>query len=60
MKTTIRFFVYDWIEDENDWDIIECDELEFLQFDGEISYERHTMFDNGVNQVCLTKGLPKG
>lgn len=60
MKTTIRFFVYDWIEDESDFDIVECDELEFLQFDGEISYERHTMFENGVNQVCLTKGLPQG
>ena len=58
MKTIIRFFVYDWYDAENDYR--ECDELEFLQFDGVISYERHTMFENGVDQVCLTKGLPEG
>ena len=32
--------------------IIENDFLEAL---GKISYKRHTVFENGVNQVCLTK-----
>lgn len=60
MKTTIRFFVYDFCEDAQDYDIVEVDEYDFLQFDGAISYDRHTVFENGVNQVCLTKGLPEG
>ena len=60
MITPIRFLVYDSIEAVSDSDIVGCDELGFLQFDGAISYERHTMFENGVDQVCLTKGLLQG
>jgi len=55
----VRFFIYDFCEDSNDFDEVECAEEVFLQFDGEISYERFTMFENGSDQVCLTKGFPK-
>lgn len=49
--TPVRFFM--WDEDEDD--IVECTEYDFEQADGVIEYIRHTMHDNGVNQVCLTK-----
>lgn len=58
MKTDIRFFVFDWDMDEPD--IVEVSEHDFLAHDGAITYERHTMRENGVSQVCLTKGLPNG
>lgn len=38
-------------------EIVEVDEAEFLAAEGSITYERHTMWANGVNQICLTKGL---
>jgi len=57
MNTVIRFFIVDG-EDSSDFDLREVSENEFLSFEGEIIYERHTMRENGVNQVCLTKGLP--
>lgn len=65
MQTTIRYFTFDYDEDHydedlEDYDIIEVSEAEFLDFNGEIEYERHTVRENGVNQVCLTKGLPRG
>lgn len=60
MQITIRFFIYDYDDEQEDYDIIEVSESEFLDFDGEIEYERHTVRENGVNQVCLTKGLPRG
>ena len=60
MILPIRFFIYDFDEDQQDYDIIECSESEFLDFNGEIEYERHTVRENGVSQVCLTKGIPKG
>lgn len=54
MTLPIRFFKYDIIEGE--LDIIETTETDFLECEGEITYERDTMFQNGVNQVRLTKG----
>ena len=59
MQTTIRYFIYDYDHDQEDYDIIECSESEFLDFDGEVEYERNTVRENGVSQVCLTKGLPR-
>ena len=53
MIINIRFFIIDY--DAELIDVKECTELEFLEADGEIEYERHTMFENGVDQVCLTK-----
>lgn len=49
----VRFFIYDMEADEVD--IIEVREAEFLEAVGHIEYKRHTVFENGVNQICLTK-----
>ena len=51
----VRFFVYDTNEGESEVDVIECDEATFLEAEGVIEYERHTVFANGCNQICLTK-----
>lgn len=55
----IRFFVWDEeaVDDlgEPGGDIVEVDEAEFLECDYPIRYERHTVRENGVSQVCLTK-----
>ena len=50
----IRFYCYDTDEFSGELDIIEIDESTFAQLDGVITYERHTVFANGVRQVCLT------
>jgi hypothetical protein len=55
MDTTLRFFIVDYDLDEPD--IVECSERDFLEYEGPISYERHTVRENGCAQVCLTKGL---
>ncbi len=47
----VRFFMYD--EDKND--LKEVKELDFLACEYPISYKRHTIFENGVSQICLTK-----
>jgi hypothetical protein len=52
---SVRFFCYETDEIfANEIDIVETDETTFLRLGGEISYERHTVFANGCNQVCLT------
>ena len=51
MKINVRFFVFD--EDEND--IVEVSEREFINYQGVITYERHTVRENGCSQICLTK-----
>lgn len=65
-KYAVRFFVYNSeandleVCDPNEQgDIVECDEATFLEDKNPISYERHTVFDNGVSQICLTK-MPRG
>ena len=57
LKMTIRYFVFSETLFDNDDDdpIEEVSEFEFLEFEGVIQYERHTMRENGCNQVCLTK-----
>ena len=52
----VRYFVLDYDLDDGP-EVVECDEAAFLAADGAITYERHTMWTNGVNQICLTKGL---
>ena len=52
----VRFFVVDYESDEAD--IVEVSEHEWLKAEGPISYERHTVRENGASQICLTKGLP--
>lgn len=51
----IRFFVVDY--DSEEVDLKEVSEHEFLKAEGSITYERHTKRENGVSQICLTKGL---
>ena len=51
----VRYFAIDYEGEEPE--IVEVDEAAFLAADGAITYERHTVWANGVNQICLTKGL---
>jgi len=57
----VRFFVYSQeLDDQDDDDpIIEVNEHEFLESEGNITYERHTVRENGCSQICLTK-YPEG
>lgn len=48
----IRFFTTCFIGDNLDF--CEITESQFQALQGVITYDRHTMFTNGVNQVCLT------
>ena len=57
----VRFFTYCINENElNEIDICEITENQFLELtvgyenDNLIHYERHTMRENGVSQICLT------
>lgn len=52
MVINVRFFKYD---DEQDLELVECNESDFLAAEGTIEYERHSVFEDGVNQICLTK-----
>lgn len=52
----VRFFVVDY--DSEEADIVEVNEHEFLKAEGPITYQRHTIRENGAAQICLTKGLP--
>lgn len=49
----VRFFILDYELEEPE--IIECSEREFIDYKGIISYERHTVRENGAAQICLTK-----
>ena len=53
----VRFFVVDidWVTEE--MDLFEVDEQVFLAHPGKISYSRSTVWENGVSQIELTKGL---
>jgi len=51
----VRYFAIDYEGEEPE--IVEVDEAAFLEAEGAITYERHTVWANGVNQICLTKGL---
>lgn len=48
----VRFFSYCMID--NDVDFVEVTEDQFKELEGVITYERHTIFDNGCKQICLT------
>ena len=53
---SVRFFKYDHNEDE-EVDIVEIEEEEFvagLKLDIPVEYERHTVRENGVSQICMT------
>lgn len=54
----VRFFVVDYeTEDNGCYDLKEVNEHEFLQAEGRITYERHTVRENGASQIVLTKGF---
>lgn len=60
----VRFFIWDEEcpgHEMKGGDIRECSESEFEEAPKEwqIEYERHTVFLNGVSQICLTK-VPAG
>lgn len=55
-RMPVRYFILDY-DLEDGPDLVECDEREFLAAEGVITYERHTMRENGCDQICLTKGL---
>jgi hypothetical protein len=60
MLIDVRFFVMDYdTEDNGCFDIRECSESEFLECNDPITYERHTVRENGCSQICLTK-MPRG
>lgn len=55
---TVRFFVQDYFAKENGEPVFGVEEVEehyFLEAAGTIEYERHTVRENGVSQICLTK-----
>jgi len=54
MNLPIRFFVIDY-DLEDGPDLVEVTEFDFLEFDGKISYKRHSVRENGVSQICLIK-----
>lgn len=56
----VRFFIVDYeSEDSNTYgpELVEVSEHEWLKAEGPITYERHTVRENGVSQICLYKGL---
>lgn len=56
LSVPVRFFVDNPDNQEDGEDTLrEVCEADFLEADGVILYERHTVFENGVSQICLTK-----
>ena len=49
-----RYFTHYFDESEEEIDIEEISKEEFDQIEGKKSTERHTMFTNGVDQICHT------
>ena len=56
-NTPVRFFVVGIYPETEDEDLFEVEEQAFLAHPGEISYYRATVYENGVSQIELTKGL---
>ena len=53
----IRFFVVDIDPETEEEGLFEVGEQAFLAHPGEIDYYRATMWEDGVSQIELTKGL---
>lgn len=51
----VRFFILDDENESGEIDLREVDHHEWGDSEGSITYERHTVFANGCNQICLTK-----
>ena len=58
-EMSVRFYIFGLDEEQQEPDIIEVSEEEFKRHPGTIDYERHTIFQNGARQICLTKVLPE-
>jgi hypothetical protein len=65
MKIDVRFFCYVYVEQDEGFapvDVVEITESCFAGLCGKeatpIQYERHTVFENGAAQICLTLDLP--
>ena len=56
-EMSVRFYIFGWDEEQQEHDILEVSEDEFKRHHGTIEYERHTVFQNGARQICLTKWL---
>lgn len=55
-----RFFVFnEEVNTPDEGEVMETDLFAFLEAPGEISIERHTIRENGVSQIVMTK-MPKG
>jgi len=48
----VRFFISDFA---GAFGLREVEEEEFFEREGSITYERHTIHENGCRQICLTK-----
>lgn len=53
LNVPTRFFMFGMVNGELEQ--IEVTESEFMESDGAITYERHTVHMNGVNQIILFK-----
>ena len=51
MTIPVRYFIFN----EDECDIEETTELEWLKSDWPIEYQRQSIAENGVNQITLTK-----
>ena len=49
-----RYFIYDY-DEEGEFDLVEVSQERFDEEEGEISIERHSVWQNGVDQICYTK-----
>lgn len=58
-EMSVRFYIFGCDEEQQEHDILEVSEDEFKRHPGTIDYERHTIRENGVSQICLIKGLPR-
>lgn len=59
INTNVRFFAY-CIDSNEEIDICEVNESTFIKLHNQLStieYERNTVHENGVNQICLTVKL---
>jgi hypothetical protein len=54
----VRFFTYCFDVGSDEVDILEITENQFIALaeneNSKITYERHTVFQNGCSQICLT------
>ena len=53
----VRFFIVGIDPTTEEEDLFEVDEQAFLAHPSEIGYYRSTVWENGVSQIELTKGL---